>query len=163
MKKRILALACAAVLLTACLAGCANQQNGGGGTEPKNVAVKDIFDKMRTDVESPAGMAIEDDQLKELYGLDPEILDSYVAEMPMMNVKANELAIFKVKDSKDVDTVKKACEKRAETVAENFKTYLTDQAELAQNYTLKNSGNYVLFAMDENADDLVKIFDDLLK
>ncbi|QJD88213.1 DUF4358 domain-containing protein [Cohnella herbarum] len=113
---------------------------------------------MLKQVEQPSLMDIDADQLKELYGIDTKILAEFSAKMPMMNVKTNEIAIFKVKNAKDIAAVKKGIKKRAEAVQKSFEQYLPDQYENAKNYKVATKGNYVLFVISESADDLEKAF-----
>ena len=89
-------------------------------------------------------------------------LDSYVAKVPMINVKATEFFIAKVKDGK-MDTVKEGIAKRQADLDEQWSMYLPDQLELVQNYKLVDSGDYVMFAVTEYADDIVKAFEDAVK
>lgn len=166
LTKKCVALTLLVLLTLTLFAGCTQSNGNGGGTsdvDDRTVAVQDIFDKIRSDVESPAGMKLDDTLLKELYDLEATDLDSYVAEMPMMNVKANELAIFKAKDQAGVKAIQEACDKRAEQIQKTFETYLQDQYDIAKDYVVKVNGNYVLFVIDASADEIVKIFDDMLK
>ncbi|WP_158602387.1 DUF4358 domain-containing protein [Cohnella endophytica] len=109
-------------------------------------------------MEQPKLMEMGADQFKESYGIDTSLLSEYTVRMPLMNVKTNEIAIFKVKDAKKIDTVKKGIVKRAEAVQKQFETYLPDQYENAKNYKIVVKGNYVLFLISESASDLEKAF-----
>lgn len=101
-------------------------------------------------------MSAED--LKNMYGIDAKILAGFSVHMPLMNVKANEIGVFQVKDKKDVDSVKAGIKKRAEAIQKEFETYLQDQYKIAQDYRVVVKGDYVLFAISEQADDLEKAF-----
>ncbi|QMV44962.1 DUF4358 domain-containing protein [Cohnella cholangitidis] len=113
---------------------------------------------MLKQVEQPKLMDMGEDQVEESYGIDMKLLADYTVRMPLMNVKTNEIAVFKVKNAKDIDAVKKGIEKRAEAVQKQFETYLQDQYELAKNYKIVTNGNYVLFLISESADELEKVF-----
>jgi len=77
----------------------------------------------------------------------------------MMNVKSNEIAIFKVKDAKDIPDIEAAVKQRAENVQKLFEQYLPDQYENAKNYKLITKGNYVLLVISDSADELIKVYD----
>ena len=129
------------------LAACSND-------EPKLVeptlTANEMIDEMLTKVEQPMFMEVTADQVKEIYNIDPEKLEDYAIRIPMMNVKANEIAI---------SVVEEAVKQRAENVQKQFETYLPDQFENAKNYKLVTKGNYVLFVISDQADELVKVYD----
>ena len=140
----------------ALLAACSND-------EPKVVeptlTANEMVDEMLAKVEQPMMMELTDEQVQEIYNIDPEKLADYAIRIPMMNVKSNEIAILKVKDVADVPAVEEAVKKRAETVQQQFETYLPDQYENAKNYKVVTKGNYVLFVISDQADELVTEYD----
>lgn len=107
-------------------------------------------------------MEMTADDLKNAYELDASLLAEFSVHAPMMNVKTNEIGIFKVKNKKDIDKVKAGIEKRAAFVQEQFKTYLQDQYEIAKDYRVVTNGSYVLFVISEDADEIEKAFRDAL-
>lgn len=140
------------LLLTGCSKDSSNL------VEPE-LSTNEMVDKMLEKVEQPMLMELPADQVKALYHLDPEKLEEYSIRIPMMNVKTNEVAILKVKNADDVPEVEEAVKQRAEDVKKQFETYLPDQYENAKNYQLVTKGNYVLFVISEDADELVKVYD----
>ena len=117
------------------------------------------MNEMLAKIEQPMMMELTDEQVQEIYNIDPQKLADYAIRIPMMNVKSNEIAILKVKDAADVPVVEEAVKKRAETVQQQFETYLPDQYENAKNYKVVTKGNYVLFVISEQADELVTEYD----
>ena len=126
------------------------------------LSAEDIWNTVSAGKELPDFMDLDDGLLSDLYGIDAGDLDSYVAKVPMINVKATEFFIAKVKDGK-MDTVKEGIAKRQADLDEQWSMYLPDQLELVQNYKLVDSGDYVMFAVTEYADDIVKAFEDAVK
>ena len=120
---------------------------------------KEMIDQMLTEIEQPSLMELSEEEIKNLYNIDPAKLEAYSVRIPMMNVKSNEIAIFKVKDAADVAEVKTAVETRAENVMKTFEVYLPDQYEQAKNYKVVVKGNYVLFVISDRADEFVKVYD----
>jgi len=137
--------------------------DGAGAGSAEADSAKGIVDAILNKVEQPAQMPIEGDMVKDLYHLDPSILEDYSIMTPLMNVKTNEVAVLKVKDAKDIATVEEAVKKRAADVQKQFETYLQDQYENAKNFQVVKKGNYVLFVISESADDIVSEFDALVK
>lgn len=137
--------------------------DGAGAGSAEADSAKGIVDAILNKVEQPAQIQIEGDMVKDLYHLDPSILEDYSIMTPLMNVKTNEVAVLKVKDAKDVAAVEEAVKKRAADVQKQFETYLQDQYENAKNFQVVKKGNYVLFVISESADDIVSEFDALVK
>ena len=138
------------------LAACSNDEPA--VVEP-TLSANEMVDEMLAKVEQPMMMEVTGEQVQEVYNIDPEKLEDYAIRIPMMNVKSNEIAILKVKDVADVPAVEEAVKQRAETVQQQFETYLPDQYENAKNYKLVTKGNYVLFVISDQADELVTEYD----
>ena len=140
------------------LAACSNDEPETETVEPTLTATE-MVDEMLAKVEQPMMMEVTGEQVQEVYNIDPEKLEDYAIRIPMMNVKTNEIAILKVKDAADVSAVEEALKQRAQTVQQQFETYLPDQYENAKNYKLVTKGNYVLFVISDQADALVTEYD----
>ena len=138
------------------LAACSNDEPA--VVEP-TLSANEMVNEMLAKVEQPMMMELTDEQVQEIYNIDPEKLADYAIRIPMMNVKSNEIAILKVKDVADVPAVEEAVKQRAATVQQQFETYLPDQYENAKNYKLVTKGNYVLFVISDQADALVTEYD----
>lgn len=151
--------------LTACSdAGSNNTAGGNSSTNKEQAAVttkttKEIVDGMLATIEQPALIEMTGDMVKQMFYVDPALLEEYTIMSPMMNVKTNEIALFKVKDAKDIAAVEEGVKKRAADVQKTFETYLQDQYENAKNYKLVTKGNYVLFVISEEADQFLAAFD----
>lgn len=120
--------------------------------------VKEMVDAMLSKVEEPSLMELGDDQIKDFYNIDPAMLEEYSVRIPLMNVKTNEVSLLKVKNEKDLDAIKEGLRLRAEAVQKQFEHYLQDQYENAKNYRIIVNGNYVLFLITDNADELETAF-----
>lgn len=149
-------------ILSIVLAACGSGDDKKEAKEP-TLSTSEMADKMVEEVEQPALIDLDADQLQDFHGIDAEKLEEYTARIPMMNVKTNELVILKVKDEADIPEIEEALKERAEQVAEQFATYLEDQAENAKNYKLQVNGKYVLFVISEDADKLLTVYDGFFK
>ena len=138
------------------LAACSNDEPQ---TVEPTLTATEMVNEMLAKVEQPMMMEVTGEQVQEVYNIDPEKLEDYAIRIPMMNVKTNEIAILKVKDAADVSAVEEALKQRAQTVQQQFETYLPDQYENAKNYKLVTKGNYVLFVISDQADELVTEYD----
>jgi soluble cytochrome b562 len=121
-----------------------------------------IIEQMTSAVEQPSMITLEPEMVQDLYHLDPALLEDYMIKLPMMNIKTNEIAILKVKDTADLKAVQAAVEQRAADVQKQFEQYLPDQYENAKNYKLIIEGNTILFVISESADELVAAFNEII-
>lgn len=87
-------------------------------------------------------MDLDNDMLSSLYGISAADLEEYVAKVPMVNVKATEFFLPRVKSG---------IAKRQADLEEQWKQYLPDQLELVENYQLVTSDDYVMFAIADGA------------
>ncbi|MBM6927055.1 DUF4358 domain-containing protein, partial [Pseudoflavonifractor phocaeensis] len=110
----------------------------------------------------PSMMALDDALLANFYGINASDLVSYKCMMPTMGVHATEFFVAEVKSGK-MDTVKAGIAKRQADLVTQWSQYLPEQLELVNNYKLVTSGNYVLFAISEQADQAVSIFNSYTK
>ena len=118
-----------ALLLAGCSGGKSDQAEPG-------MTANEMVDEMLTQVEQPAMMELTTDQVKEIYNIDPEMLEEYAIRIPMMNVKTNEIAILKVKNEADVPQVEQALKQRAENVQKQFETYLQTNMRMRRTISL---------------------------
>ncbi|NIK78886.1 PBP1b-binding outer membrane lipoprotein LpoB [Paenibacillus castaneae] len=153
------------VVLTACSGANTNNSSGnanGNGSKEEQKAptqtTKEMIDAMLAKIEQPALMEMPVDMVNQMYYFDPAQLEQYTIMMPMMNVKTNEIAIFKVKEASQIAAIEEGVKKRAADIQKQFETYLPDQYENAKNYKLVTKGNYVFFVISEEADKLVNEF-----
>lgn len=102
-------------------------------------------------------MSLTDSDLSSLYGLDSSSVEGFVGKVPMMNVKATEYLVVKAVSGK-AETVKNGMLKRQADLDATWKQYLPEQYELVKNYKLVTNGDYVLFAVGENAQAAVDAF-----
>lgn len=153
------------LVLTACSgANSNNDSNNNTSANKKEQAVttkttKEMVDGMLAKIEQPALIEMTGDMVKQKYYIDAALLEQYTIMSPMMNIKTNEIAVFKVKDAKDIAAVEDGIKKRAGDVQKTFETYLQDQYEIAKNYKLVTKGNYIFFVISEDADKFVSEFD----
>lgn len=148
-------------LVTLSMMACESETPGGEAgdkiVEP-SLSIAEMIEAITDKHEFSAFMPLDEDMMAEFYHLDAALLEDYVANMPLMIVRSDELTILKVKDVADVDTVKASLEERAADAMRSFESYLIDQYEKAENYKLVTQGNYILFVIADDADAVVKTF-----
>lgn len=130
-------------------------------SKPETDAVASVWNDISA-LGLPNMTELDDSLLSSLYGISAADLVSYKCYMPLMGVHATEFFVAEVKDGK-MDTVKAGIAKRQADLDAQWSQYLPEQYELVKNYKLVTNGNYVLFAIGEQADQAVSIFDSYTK
>ena len=105
----------------------------------------------------PVTESVPADVLKDIAGIDPEKLESFVFQFPMMNVSASEFFIGKCKEGQ-FESVKEEVMAHQAALAEQWGQYLPEQLKLVENYVLETADNYIFFAVAEKAEDAAEIF-----
>lgn len=123
-------------------------------TQPALSAVKSIWNEVSLQ-SRPALMDMDAPLLSDFYGIDAADLEEFVAKMPAMSASISEFLIAKCAPGR-VDAVKQAClNRQADLVADDR---YPETVKLAENYKLVTQGDYLLFAIDQHASDMVSIF-----
>lgn len=180
MNKKItgLVLALALILSTfsLVLAGCSSNGSSGETTAPattaapattqpeKTVSVETLVGNVQAVAEMNKVSAMDNTIASEMYNnLDLSLLDEYSFNMPLINVKCDEITIVKVKDAKDVEMVKKAMEYRYENIVNTWKQYLPDQYEIVQKGQIVTNGKYLMLLIAPEVEKGVQAFNEALK
>ncbi len=144
--------------LTVIFALCASLFGCSSNTTP-NADVQAMKEDFYTQVDEGnlvfgALAELDDTMIQDVYGIDPEVLEDYFVGIPMMNVQANEIAMFEVKEG-HLDEVKQAVEIRLDALTEQWKMYLPAQLELVENAQTYENGNYYFMVISESADETI--------
>lgn len=125
-----------------------------------NVKTIDIMNNISEtlDEDIPNMIELSEEELKDNYNIDVDKIEEYVIKMPIMNVSADEIAIIKVKDMKDLEYIKSKVNGRVKNIQDNFDGYLQDQLILAKSPLIMVKGRYVLMSISESNDTIESIF-----
>ena len=126
---------------------------------PSASVVQSIWNEV-SGLERPALMDMDDVLLSDLYGIDPSDLVEFIGKMPLMSAHVTEFLIAQCAPGR-VDAVKAACEARLETLKAG--NLYPETLKLVDNYKLVTSGDYLLFCIDEYADQMVEAFNTYAK
>lgn len=102
-------------------------------------------------------MELDAQMMTDFYGMDTSLLVTYVSKVPMMNVHATEYFVAEVKEG-NMDAVSAVLMARQASLASQWEHYLPEQYEMVQNYKLITSGNYILFVVAEQAEEIAAAF-----
>ena len=142
------------------LSGCSSKSTNAKST---SASPYDIASKIKDSLNLKEMTQINDKKLKKLYNISTDEIDSYCIFVSMSNIKADEIAVIKIKNSKDAQSLKDKIQKRNAAQALSFKDYLPEQYTLIQNHVLKSNGNYILYAVSKDTEKAETTFDSFFK
>ncbi|MGV2787493.1 DUF4358 domain-containing protein, partial [Clostridium perfringens] len=98
-------------------------------------------------------------KLQKLYKMDTDSLDDFILYTSTSNVKADELAVIKLKDESQAESVKENIEQRIEAQKMKIKYYRPDEYNLVDHHELKTKGPFVFFAVSTEAESMERWYD----
>lgn len=149
----LLALICAVCILS----GCSKEE------EIKNVSISEINKKIEENVDISQMRTANMDKLKKLYDVKEDDVEEFILYTAPTNIKADELAIIKVKKSESIENIKNNISKRVEKKGNSFKDYLPEEYYLIENHILTTKGNYIFFVISDKAEDIENAFNESFK
>lgn len=125
--------------------------------------LKGIMEAIRRNDEYqlPMSMDVDDTVLMDMYGLSSDLVKDYAIFMPAMNVHATEIILVEAQDGK-LEEVKKALDKRLETIEQTWSTYLPEQYELVKNRKTLEQDNVIAIVIADQVDAILKDITDSL-
>ncbi|MFW5434658.1 DUF4358 domain-containing protein [Paenibacillus apiarius] len=145
------------VFAISALAGCTSKQSD------INVSAAKIEEQIKQSIKLDKLKKGDVQKLKKLYDLGTEQVEDFILYTATSNVKADEIVVIKVKDEKQIDSVKASIAKRIDTQAVKFKDYRPDEYALLEKHVLKEKSHYILFAVSADAEQIEKAFDTALQ
>lgn len=111
--------------------------------------VNEMMNLIAERVDLPAMMEGGETELTELYGIAADKVEAFAIRVPMMNVTATELAVFKASSDEAVEDVKAGVQSRIDNLIEQWSTYLPAQLALVENNKVLVQGRYVFLIIAE--------------
>ncbi|OPA78681.1 hypothetical protein BVG16_12525 [Paenibacillus selenitireducens] len=99
-------------------------------------------------------------KLKKLYKIDTDSVEDFILYTSTSNVRADELAVIKLTEQSQADSVKEKIKLRIDAQKIKFKDYRPNEYFLVENHVLKTKGPFVFFAVSKEVDQMEHAFDD---
>ena len=115
-----------------------------------NLSSNEIFNTITKGLSLPNFKSLNENELLDLYAIDPKILLDYVANIPNDNISGTEIAIFRLKDKSNTTEVVLGIERRIEELRNDFMINKQSEYDLIKNPYIKVFDNYVVFALHKN-------------
>lgn len=137
MKKWMLALISVVMLV---MVGCAKEDKE--EVAEYNYTAQEILDKIKTDLGDSyyPNMPLDEEMVKNLLNIDMDLVEDFVAEMPMISVNPDTVVILKAKEGKAEELLPLLEAAKTKMIEETF-TY-PQNAEKVQATKLVQQGNY---------------------
>ena len=119
---------------------------------------QEVFDKVTATVNSEKMEISTDRYFKKYYGLNAADYDGVLYYAPVSNMDAEELLVVKLKSTDQAEALTEAILERQAGKEQSFEGYAPEQYALAQDYILDVQGNYILFVIDPNAEEIDSAF-----
>lgn len=152
LKKKLLV---AALLVPAIItAGCGVNNNK---------SVDQIETSMKKEVKFEKMEKGDTKSLKRFYKLNANDYDGVILYTPKSTMDVNEVLIVKVKDKSQIESLEDSIDSRINYQLQSFSGYGPEQCALVNDYELKTKGDFVFFAVSENANQIKEAFLDSIK
>lgn len=166
--KKIVAIVLVAVMIVS-LAGCKK-------TKEADVKTKDLIDSIGEKIAKDVGVSSKEEldwnevdllsengtAILEMMNLDPNIFEEAIYYENPMNVKADRIIVAKVKEEKDVNTVKLAFDELKKSQETDWEQYLPEQHEKVKNGQVFTKDKFVFYFVYDDVASIKKIVDDAL-
>ncbi|XID94922.1 DUF4358 domain-containing protein [Paenibacillaceae bacterium WGS1546] len=103
------------------------------------------------------------EKLRKTYRIEASDVADFVLYTAVSNVKADELAVVKVKDASEIESMMDQIRQRIEAQTVKFKDYRPEEYDLIEKHVLKSKGPFVFFAVSKDAGRMERAFDDAFK
>ena len=133
------------------------------GQNAKEVNLNDIYNEMESTEVLPQMMNVGQDDIENLYGIDPADMKQYVMKISVEGTLADEIILIEVKDSSKVAEIKDKLQIRLDNKAEEAKGYSPEQYAIIMKCHVDTKGNYVSMIVSPEAPKLIEIYEENFK
>lgn len=166
MKKMIVGLLIAALLL--CAAGCgagSGAQSAGGGSETAAqqsadaVALDGVMQEMLDAVTLPEMMTLTQDDMLNYFGLEAQWCADSAACINANGYEKDEIILVRAADAQSVPQIRACLDTALENAATEMQDYLPQQYAMIRKCKTQSRDLYVWLFLSDNADQLQSVLD----
>ena len=133
------------------------------GKATANPVAKDVTASIISDFSSDSMTELSADRVNSYYDIDLKKLEDFSIYIEGSGGYADEVAIFKVKDNKDIEDIKASIDDRIKNRLKDFDGYNSEELVKIKNNLVLVKGKYILFVISENNDKAKSTFNAALK
>ena len=172
--KRIIALALAAMMSAAVIAGCsgsaesksdaASSASSAASSEASKVDLNTVLDKINTENDLSLDKIDDVKKLKRYYGIDEADVKQFAGETDKSDPNAPiEIVLIEGKDAAAAGRIESALNTRYGSVLNTYTSYSPDKVDMVKACKVTKDGNFVSMIIADNAPTMVKTFQDSIK
>ncbi len=132
-------------------------------SDTKNIPVNNIVKEIEVSYDLSSMRKGDSKSLKRYYGLNSNDLEEFCLYLPSSTMDVDEILIVKVKNKKQIESIEDSMDERANKQLEGFKDYAPEQANLIENNEIAVRGNYVIFVISKDAEEIKDKFKEVIK
>ncbi len=140
--------------VTLCLCAC-------GGN--KTVDLKEVKDKIVTDLKIESPLEFDAEWLKNTYGIGEESVRSFVCLVTMKPIFPDEIVMIEAVDSQAAKTVSTKLEQRLSDLIAQAQNYDAESLALLKKCKVQTVGNYVTLFISAKGAEMQRIFEQAAK
>ena len=122
------------------------------GKATANPVAKDVAASIVSDFSSDSMTELSADRVNSYYDIDLKKLEDFSIYIEGSGGYADEVAIFKVKDNKDIEDIKASINDRIKNRLKDFDGYNSEELVKIKDNLVLVKGKYILFVISENND-----------
>ncbi len=158
--KKIIALVLAALLGVAVLAGCGESASEAN----KSVELVAVLDKINTDNNLSLEKVTDVKMLKRYYTIDEGDVKQFAVEMDKSNTNAPvEIVLIEATDADAAGRIESALNTRYNSVLSTYTSYTPEKVDMVKACKVTKDGNFVSLIIADNADAMVKAYQESIK
>lgn len=155
--KNFLTIGVILIVTLSSLTACSGKKDNSKVNNTPTVAA--IEAKIKENVDIKEMRKADENKLKKLYNIDSKDIEEFVLYTAPSNLKADEIAIIKVKDPNQLDDIKSKLEERVKAQGKSFKDYLPEEYYIIEKNQIKAKDNYIILAISKDVDKIVNSFE----
>lgn len=155
--KNFLTIGVILIVALSSLTACSGKKDNSKVNKTPTVAAIEATIKENVDIKEMR--KADENKLKKLYNIDSKDIAEFVLYTAPSNLKADEIAIIKVKDPNQLDDIKSKLEERVKAQDKSFKDYLPEEYYIIEKNQIKAKDNYIILAISKDVDKIVNSFE----
>lgn len=164
--KRIIALVLAAFMATAVFAGCGSSESKADTSSSASASVdlNAVLDKINSENGLSLEKVTEVKKVKNYYQTDEADIKQFAVEMDKSNPNAPvEIVLIEAVDADAAGRVEAALQKTYDDVLSTYTSYTPEKVNMVKACKVTKDGNFVSLIIADNAEAMVKTFQDSIK
>lgn len=156
--KRIVSVLLIAVLAIALFAGC-----GGASDSGKSVDLPAVMDKINSEYNLSLKALDGADKLTRYYSIDEKDVKQFAAELDSNNDAPVEIVLVEAVDADAAGRVEAALNTRYNSILRQYGSYTPEKVDMVNACKVTKDGNFVSMIVADNADGMLKIYQDSIQ